>query len=436
MSHSPIPYVLGPRIGMGTYAEVFHATSRGDGSVVAFKRAKEGDPAAVKRLRREVKVQGLLDHPNVMPVLDFDLDRAWFTMPLADGSLKELWETGRLGTDSEALALDLVDQLSHGLEHAHEAGYLHRDISPGNILGFRQENGRWQWVVGDWGMVRRPIGQTTTPLTAPGEGLGTAGFAAPETYEVDAHEVDERADVYSLGRLIAWLLTGRWPRPNIPLRPVGRLRGFVDECTDVEASRRPGSMTELRGRLGELTSEAPTSPRGKVQLLVESMATDPSSVARALVIGFENDDSDEIWVDEIARMPLDAVRTMTAQDPELAVRAARNMLRLSGFDRWGHRDYNDANMPLRWVHEVVRVLVEEDELGLAEDLASDDFVSEMAWDRWPQKRVTVAWLRSLNEAEGVIIARAIRRSRTRDYYQPEMANGRILSHTLAAELGR
>jgi len=80
MSHSPIPYVLGRRIGMGTYAEVFHATSRADGSVVAYKRAKEGDPAAVKRLRREVKVQGLLDHPNVMPVLDSDLERAWFTL--------------------------------------------------------------------------------------------------------------------------------------------------------------------------------------------------------------------------------------------------------------------------------------------------------------------------------------------------------------------
>lgn len=113
------------------------------------------------------------------------------------------------------------------------------------------------------------MSETTSPLTASGEGLGTAGFSAPEVYDVDAHQVDERADVYSVGRIAAWLVTGRWPRPNHPLTPEGELRGWVLECTDLAPDRRPGSITEALERLKELTSEPTTSSRGAIQEILE-----------------------------------------------------------------------------------------------------------------------------------------------------------------------
>jgi serine/threonine protein kinase len=273
-------------------------------------------------------------------------------------------------------------------------------------------------------------------LTDPGEGLGTAGFAAPETYDVDAHLVDERADVYSLGRVVAWLLTGRWPAPNRPLRPEGPLRGFIEECTDLDPSRRPATMIELRARLEELTSEPPTSARGQVQSLLETAGTNSESAVEALNIAIRHPEDDEIWIDEIARMPLDAVRELTRRTPEVAADAAATMLRHTDFQTWGHRDFNYANTPLRWAHEVLRVLTEEGQLGLAEDLAAIAFGREEGWDRWAQKRVTVDWLRSLEEPEGVVIRRAIRRSGARDYYASPLETGRILSRSLAAEFGR
>jgi serine/threonine protein kinase len=371
-----------------------------------------------------------------MPVLDSDPERPWFVMPLADGSLKTLMDDRRVGVDASVVALAIIDQVSSGLEYAHGQGFLHRDISPGNILGYKQADGGFLWVVGDWGTVRRPLGETTTPLTDPGEGLGTAGFAAPETYDADAHLVDERADVYSLGRVVAWLLTGKWPAPNRPLRPEGPLRGFIEECTDLDPSRRPPTMVELRSRLEELTSEPPTSARGQVQALLETAGTNSESAIQALNIAIRHPESDEIWIEEIARLPLDAVRQFTRRTPGAAASAAETLLRHTDFQTWGDRDFDYANTPLRWAHEVLRVLTQEGQFGLAEDLASAAFDREKAWDRWAQKRVTVDWLRSLEEPEGAVIRRAIRRSGARDYYASQLETGRILSRSLASEFGR
>ena len=371
-----------------------------------------------------------------MTVLDSDPDRRWYVMPLARGSLRKLWEDGSLGPGAARLAMDVVDQVSHGLGYAHDEGFLHRDVSPANVLGYDEPDGSVRWVVGDWGTVRRPLGETTTPLTNPGEGLGTAGFAAPETYDIDAHMVDERADVYSLGRIVAWLLTGRWPIPNRPLLPEGDLRGFVIECTDLDPDRRPSSMAEVRSRLEELTSEPPASERGLIQALLESETVDVESATEAIRIANRSLGDDEIWIDEVARMPLDVVRELARKDPGVAAGAAHTILGHTNWQTWGHRDFNFANTPLRWVHEVLRVLTRDGHTSPAEDLAVAFFERDADMDRWMQKRFTIDWLRSLEEPEGRIIRRALRRSGAHDYYAAALESGRILSRSLAAEFGR
>jgi serine/threonine-protein kinase len=279
------------------------------------------------------------------------------------------------------------------------------------------------------------LGETTSPLTASGEGLGTAGFSAPEVYDVDAHQVDERADVYSVGRIAAWLVTGRWPRPNHPLTPEGELRGWVLECTDLAPDRRPGSITEALERLKELTSEPTTSSRGAIQEILERTPLPLEDAADALRLALRHPDDTDIWIDEIARMPLETVRSLARTDPGLAVESAEMVLRHTEWSVWGHRDFNYANTPLRWVHEVLTVILRDGHEGLAEDLATKSFEREMDMDRWTQQGVTVRWMRTLEEPEGRIIRRAIMRSRTRDYYAA-VAEARILSRTLAAEFGR
>lgn len=266
--------------------------------------------------------------------------------------------------------------------------------------------------------------------------MGTAGFAAPETWS-DAHEVDQRADVYGLGRVIAWLLTGRWPAPNAPLLPNGRMRGFIREATADDPDRRIASMADFRSRLDELLSEPPTSPRGQVQALLERADIDGVQVAeQAVAIASLHTDQDEIWLDELARLPVEQVRAFTKSDPDAAAAAAQTMLDQLNSRTWGNRDFTYLNIPLRWAHEVLRVLVEEGQLGLAEDVAVPYLEREAEWDRWKQKAMTVAWLRSLTEPQGVAIARAMRQSGAREYYQGPLANRRVVSRTLAAEFGR
>jgi phage terminase large subunit-like protein len=151
------------------------------------------------------------------------------------------------------------------------------------------------------------LGETTSPLTASGEGLGTAGFSAPEVYDVDAHQVDERADVYSLGRIAAWLVTGRWPRPNHPLTPEGELRGWVLECTELAPDRRPGSIAEALERLKELTSEPATSSRGRIQEILESTPLRPEDAVETgiIVAGLGTDGLGYVLDDRSCRLPPD-----------------------------------------------------------------------------------------------------------------------------------
>ena len=135
-------------------------------------------------------------------------------------------------------------------------------------------------------------------------------------------------------------------------------------------------------------------------------------------------------------MPLDAVRELARQAPNTAADAAPTLLRHSDLQGWGLRDFNYANTPLRWAHEVLRVLTEDGHFGLAEDVATVAFASEAAWDRWAQKRIHGR----LAEESGGARRRDYAAShptfrRTRLYASP-LQTGRILSRTLAAEFGR
>jgi serine/threonine protein kinase len=132
---STLPYRLVRPLGVGGYAEVFEGVRRDRaGDPVALKRGLGQTKEGAARLRREIKVQRELDHPNVMPILDADPIGEWYTMPLAD-SLLRLRKDGKIAMLAQDLALDVIERASQGLGYAHDQGYLHRDVTPGNILG-------------------------------------------------------------------------------------------------------------------------------------------------------------------------------------------------------------------------------------------------------------------------------------------------------------
>jgi serine/threonine-protein kinase len=218
--------------------------------LVAFKRVRaqfRADQDVMARIRREIDVQSSITHPNIMPILDHSEKFYWYTMPIAATSV------GKLSTpvDDETLC-QIIEDCANGLAFAHGKRCIHRDLTPNNVL-YLDDGSRSRWVVADWGLVRR-LGKTSTVYTAQGQSFGTAGFSAPETW-YDAHDVDESADVYGLGRVVAWCVTGRWPSPNVPLLPDGKWFEFVDLTTKFEPTERIQYMSEVLRLLEKVRAE-------------------------------------------------------------------------------------------------------------------------------------------------------------------------------------
>lgn len=426
-------YRLGSQIGEGGFAEVFEAADpKKPRELVAFKRPLLV-PFAAERLRREIDVQSQIVHLNVMPIIESDPTAPWFTMPLAEGSLEALATKGAVNRRDPATVEEVIRAIINGLTAAHALGYVHRDVTPRNILALRDPStpsGR-RWVVADWGLVRRPIGETTTRLTGTGEGMGTFGFAAPECWQ-DVHLVDERADVYSVGRIAAWMLTGRQPIANVQLLPDGPWRGWVTECTRDNPDQRLPDMAALGSRLDTLLAPAPASPRSQLSRLLETADAIPST---AWQIALDHPCDERLFIDDLARAPLAKVRAWAEDEPEDAARLAILMARHMGEAEWRGRSFDYANTPLRWIFVVMQSLAAAQRLDLLEDVGAEFFKVEASWDRWEQLNRTREWLQNAPERVGAALARAIRRADTRAYYADTLQGRRPRSAALADELG-
>ena len=157
----------------------------------------------------------LVDHPNVMRILDenVDYDPPYFVMPRALGSLAD--ETSQLSQDHDA-ALAAFLQVCDGVEAVHAAVGPHRDLKPSNAL--RMSDG--SVVVSDFGLIKIDP-RDTTALTRTSVYMGTEGYMAPEQRRRGGTKnADNRVDVYALGAFLSELLTGEPPPPvdmsNVP----------------------------------------------------------------------------------------------------------------------------------------------------------------------------------------------------------------------------
>ena len=250
-------YKLSKDLLKGGCAEVFMATRRSDEFPVALKRPRKG-PQDAGRLQREIEVQSSLAHPNIMPILDADPDKGWFVMPRALGNL----EDRRNEVDEEEFS-GLLMGAADALAVAHEGGHFHRDLEPANILALPSPQGGRKWVIADWGLVTRPYHTGSSPLTKAG-GLGTEGYTAPEVM-ADGRRATASSDVYSLGRIAEWYLTGQNPVPGTRVLPEGdqgHWRAFVRACTEPEASRR-ADLATFRRLLDEVFTLGPVRPASR-----------------------------------------------------------------------------------------------------------------------------------------------------------------------------
>lgn len=110
-----------------------------------------------------------------------------------------------------------------------------------------------RWVVADWGLTRRPLGETTERVTKTGEFVGTEGFAPPEAY-LDAHSSGPLGDIYSLGQVIAWAV-GVDPVPNMVPNVKDPWRSVVAPMTRLAESERIGTINEVRELVASLSAD-------------------------------------------------------------------------------------------------------------------------------------------------------------------------------------
>jgi serine/threonine-protein kinase len=208
-------YRLGRRIGSGGMGEVYLAEHRLLKRPCALKLIRPGataDPQVLERFEREVRLTATLAHSNIINVYDYGRTEDgtyYYVMEYVAGlNLAEFVD--RHGPLPPARAVYLLRQVCRALGAAHAAGLIHRDIKPANIL-ITPIGGTPDLVkLLDFGLVRAVVETHEPRLTAEGRILGTPSFMSPEQATGD-QGLDERSDLYSLGGVGYYLLTGRAP---------------------------------------------------------------------------------------------------------------------------------------------------------------------------------------------------------------------------------
>jgi eukaryotic-like serine/threonine-protein kinase len=199
-------YEVEELLGQGGMARVFRGTDRVLNRSVAVKVLSPqfaGDDQFVARFRREAQAAAALNHPNIVSVYDTgdQGDVHYIVMEYVEG--RTLRDAIRQeGPILPERASEIAQAVARALSSAHEAGLVHRDIKPGNIMLTRDGEVK----VMDFGIARTSTGDTLTQTAAV---LGTASYLSPEQAQGTA--VDARSDIYSLGCVLYEMLTGRPP---------------------------------------------------------------------------------------------------------------------------------------------------------------------------------------------------------------------------------
>ncbi len=286
-------YEIVERLGGGGMAVVYRSVQQPLGREVALKALSSElfqDEGFVKRFETEAKTLAKLDHPNILPIYDFEVTEgvAFLTMQLIrGGTLRDILNRGPL---DPLTAWRYLREIGDGLQHAHDAGIVHRDLKPTNVL--IHADGRA--MLADFGLARG-AGQPTH-LTTIGLAIGTPGYMAPE--QVMGHDVDKRADIYAMGVLTFEMLTGRLPyiganrmevayaTVNSPIPSAVKLNSALPDELDQllakvlakDPAQRPQTVRDLLAQMAKLPQRRVAAVAASAPVPVAA-GTNPGGVA-------------------------------------------------------------------------------------------------------------------------------------------------------------
>ncbi|MBL8798046.1 MAG: protein kinase [Planctomycetia bacterium] len=245
------PYKILERLGTGGMALVYlceNPENRGLFALKVLPTSRAQDEEFLKRFLRESRVTAALDHPNIVKTFDVGHDgKVHFIVMeyIAGAPLHQI--VHKFGPLAVERACDYVRQAALGLQHAHENGLVHRDIKPANLILDRSGTVK----ILDMGLAR--IFSDAEEVLTRGV-LGTPDYVAPEQSR-DSHNVDIRADIYSLGCTFYYLLGGYPPFPE----------GTVAQKLQWHQARQPKPLRALR----------PEVPEDLARLVQQLMAKEP-----------------------------------------------------------------------------------------------------------------------------------------------------------------
>jgi serine/threonine protein kinase len=339
-------YVIERRLGAGGMSTVFMATDTVLERRVAVKLLAEhlaDDEAFVARFRREALSAARLQHPNIVQVFDSGQDpesgRHYIVMEYVDGpSCADLLRERReLGIEQTVRA---IRDACHGLDYAHRAGVIHRDVKPGNLL---QAEETWITKLADFGIAKAA---EQTRITQAGSILGTAAYLSPEQARGD--EAGPASDIYSLGVCSYQFLTGRLPHEYASLTELA-LKQQQDPVTPIREYRPevPRELDEaVRLSLEPDPSYRYASALDMAQALEAGLQGETTEVTRRLTQD-DSYDATRVLDDTAATRAMAATRVVAPGGPPTAApppaepaaraprRAEKDARRAATRRRWG-----------------------------------------------------------------------------------------------------
>ncbi len=271
-------YELVKPLGQGGMGTVYLARQRTLGRLVALKTITRGSLSGhqeIARFRVEAEAAAKLDHPNIASIYEIGESAGthYISMQFIDGESLDAWRKRTL--PSPKICAAVVRDIALAMAHAHTQGVVHRDLKPGNVMIDESSTVR----IVDFGLAKKLDSESQMTMT--GQVMGTPSFMAPEQASGDAKNVTTLADVYAMGAILFYLLTGKPPfvgntvydtldqvqhSPAPSVRSINRklpldLSTICAKCLEKNPAQRYASAKELADDLNRFLNHRPVLAR-------------------------------------------------------------------------------------------------------------------------------------------------------------------------------